>query len=252
MGGYPLINNPQNMFTDPHHHHQSSQPKTLLPKDHSHSLDLPKPSGYASNSYQKPTQFPLLLSQPIFQSPDTFGRSHSGWPQDKVSLPPLSHVFMSPQDSPAPIMSSRSPLAHIPSFGASLVDKEPKGLESHSACADRHMMANTTQTFSCMTLSSRRQGTKSKNVEEAELPRAKRPLLFVDEVRHPVISKPRWQDSERLGLLEAIVHDKALDDLSTFRWDWISLTVGKAKPACKEQWLCEVLPALLQKPSSLE
>ncbi|KAI8372962.1 uncharacterized protein BYT42DRAFT_578720 [Radiomyces spectabilis] len=56
--------------------------------------------------------------------------------------------------------------------------------------------------------------------------------------------KPRWQDSERLDLLEAVIKEKNLNDMSTFRWDRIALAVGRAKKACKDQWRREVLPAL--------
>ncbi|OAD77973.1 hypothetical protein PHYBLDRAFT_141831 [Phycomyces blakesleeanus NRRL 1555(-)] len=243
-------------------------------------MDLPQPSGYEhhqAHHYQSPSpSFPVLLSPPILQSTaatTTYDRTCSGWPTKyQISLPPLSHVLLNTQsDSLAPIMSthSPSPIEHkLPFVSTALTEADRKsgsgscsgGLEPQTSStsntcvtsSNRHTIAHTAQTFSCMSLSSdRRQGYKSKaEIEEDELPRAKRPLLFVEDVKQPVISKPRWQDSERLVLLEAIVHDKALDDLSTFRWDWISLTVGKAKPACKEQWLCDVLPALLQKPSS--
>jgi hypothetical protein len=58
--------------------------------------------------------------------------------------------------------------------------------------------------------------------------------------------KPRWQDSERLDLLEAIVKDKKLDDMKTIRWDRIAVAVGKAKKACKDQWRREILPNLMK------
>lgn len=58
--------------------------------------------------------------------------------------------------------------------------------------------------------------------------------------------KPRWQDAERLELLEAIVKEKELDDMTTIRWDRISLAVGRAKKACKDQWRREVLPNLMR------
>ncbi|KAI8377716.1 uncharacterized protein BYT42DRAFT_571345 [Radiomyces spectabilis] len=60
-----------------------------------------------------------------------------------------------------------------------------------------------------------------------------------------LLCKPRWQDAERLELLEAIVQDKQLNNMATFRWDRISMAVGRAKKACKDQWRREVLPALM-------
>ncbi|KAI8339879.1 hypothetical protein BC941DRAFT_236300 [Chlamydoabsidia padenii] len=61
------------------------------------------------------------------------------------------------------------------------------------------------------------------------------------------IVKPRWQEAERLDLLKAIVKEKHLDDMTSFSWDRISLVVGRAKKACKDQWRREVLPALMEK-----
>lgn len=59
-------------------------------------------------------------------------------------------------------------------------------------------------------------------------------------------NKPRWQEAERLELLEAIVKEKELDDMSTIRWDRISLAVGRAKKACKDQWRREILPNMMR------
>ncbi|OBZ91496.1 hypothetical protein A0J61_00462 [Choanephora cucurbitarum] len=59
-------------------------------------------------------------------------------------------------------------------------------------------------------------------------------------------NKPRWQDSERQELMEAIVKEKNLDDMSTIPWDKISKAVGRAKKACKDQWRREVLPGLIK------
>ncbi|KAI8889384.1 hypothetical protein K501DRAFT_329180 [Backusella circina FSU 941] len=50
-------------------------------------------------------------------------------------------------------------------------------------------------------------------------------------VSSDVLAKPRWQESERLELLEAIVKEKGLDDMKTIRWDRIAMVVGKAKKA---------------------
>ncbi|CAO3592646.1 unnamed protein product [Absidia cylindrospora] len=59
--------------------------------------------------------------------------------------------------------------------------------------------------------------------------------------------KPRWQETERMDLLKAIVKEKQLDDMKSFSWDKISLAVGRAKKACKDQYRREVLPALMEK-----
>lgn len=61
-----------------------------------------------------------------------------------------------------------------------------------------------------------------------------------------VSNKPRWQDSERQNLIEAIVHEKKLDDMTSIPWDKVSRVVGRAKKACKDQWRREVLPSLLK------
>ncbi|KAG2234947.1 hypothetical protein INT48_005101 [Thamnidium elegans] len=68
----------------------------------------------------------------------------------------------------------------------------------------------------------------------------------------PSSNKPRWQETERLELLEAIVKEKELDDMTTIRWDRISLAVGRAKKACKDQWRRELLPNIMKglRPSS--
>ncbi|GAA5808897.1 hypothetical protein MFLAVUS_002296 [Mucor flavus] len=62
----------------------------------------------------------------------------------------------------------------------------------------------------------------------------------------PPSNKPRWQEAERLELLEAIVKEKELDDMTTIRWDRISLAVGRAKKACKDQWRRELLPNIMK------
>jgi hypothetical protein len=61
------------------------------------------------------------------------------------------------------------------------------------------------------------------------------------------MNKPRWQEAERLELLEAIVKEKNLDDMTSIRWDLISLAVGRAKKACKDQWRRELLPNLMRR-----
>jgi hypothetical protein len=60
------------------------------------------------------------------------------------------------------------------------------------------------------------------------------------------INRPRWQDSERQDLIEAIVKEKNLDDMSTIPWDRVSKAVGRAKKACKDQWRRELLPGLVR------
>lgn len=63
-------------------------------------------------------------------------------------------------------------------------------------------------------------------------------------------TKPRWQAAEKRGLLEAIVREKNLDDMASIRWDRISMAVGRAKKACKDQWRRELLPGLLKSDDS--
>ncbi|KAG1465915.1 hypothetical protein G6F56_004791 [Rhizopus delemar] len=59
--------------------------------------------------------------------------------------------------------------------------------------------------------------------------------------------KPRWNDNERKDLLEAIVKEKNLDDMSTICWERISAEVGRATKACKDQWRRELLPNIRKK-----
>ncbi|KAI7866194.1 hypothetical protein BDF14DRAFT_1882885 [Spinellus fusiger] len=59
--------------------------------------------------------------------------------------------------------------------------------------------------------------------------------------------KPRWKDAERLCLFKAIVKDKRLSDMATFRWNKIALEVGRSKKACKDQWRRELLPNFMHK-----
>ncbi|CEP07361.1 hypothetical protein [Parasitella parasitica] len=61
-----------------------------------------------------------------------------------------------------------------------------------------------------------------------------------------VTNKPRWQEAERISLIEAIVQEKELDDMTTIPWDKVSKAVGRAKKACKDQWRREILPHLLK------
>ncbi|KAG1146660.1 hypothetical protein G6F37_004687 [Rhizopus arrhizus] len=62
--------------------------------------------------------------------------------------------------------------------------------------------------------------------------------------------KPRWNDAERQELLEAIVREKNLDDMSTICWERIAAVVGRATKACKDQWRREVLPNIRSRFSS--
>jgi hypothetical protein len=59
--------------------------------------------------------------------------------------------------------------------------------------------------------------------------------------------KPRWQETERLDLLKAVVKEKQLDDMTSFSWENISSAVGKSRKACKDQYRREILPALFEK-----
>ncbi|KAK4519626.1 Cytochrome b5 heme-binding domain-containing protein [Mucor velutinosus] len=59
-------------------------------------------------------------------------------------------------------------------------------------------------------------------------------------------NKPRWQDFERQTLIESIVQEKELDNMSSIPWDKVSRVVGRAKKACQDQWRREILPHLLK------
>ncbi|KAI8985069.1 hypothetical protein BDB01DRAFT_788819 [Pilobolus umbonatus] len=78
------------------------------------------------------------------------------------------------------------------------------------------------------------------------LPRSNSSKSIASNTSSNTINKPRWQEAERLGLLEAIVKEKNLDDMASIRWDRISLAVGRAKKACKDQWRREILPHLMK------
>ncbi|CAO3619105.1 unnamed protein product [Mucor fragilis] len=61
-----------------------------------------------------------------------------------------------------------------------------------------------------------------------------------------ISNKPRWQDFERQTLIEIIVQEKELDNMSSIPWDKVSQVVGRAKKACQDQWRREILPHLLK------
>lgn len=93
----------------------------------------------------------------------------------------------------------------------------------------------------------RRRGRPRKN---NKLPTLEQPVHFYQEddtsgATSP--NKPRWQDAEKRELIEAIVKEKNLDDMTSIRWDRISMTVGRAKKACKDQWRRVLLPDLLKR-----
>ncbi|KAI9249640.1 hypothetical protein BY458DRAFT_525412 [Sporodiniella umbellata] len=58
--------------------------------------------------------------------------------------------------------------------------------------------------------------------------------------------KPRWSMEDRVQLIQAIIQDKQLDDMTTFDWNTIATGVQRNHKACKDQWRREILP-LLQK-----
>ncbi|CAO3650817.1 unnamed protein product [Cunninghamella blakesleeana] len=60
------------------------------------------------------------------------------------------------------------------------------------------------------------------------------------------ITKPRWSNKERSKLLIAVIEEKQLENLSTFRWKEISKQLNSKRScrACRYQWKYELLPRL--------
>ncbi|KAI9273595.1 hypothetical protein BY458DRAFT_570422 [Sporodiniella umbellata] len=147
----------------------------------------------------------------------------SEWRQE-LRLPPVSQILL-PMDSEDDYCSS--------SYSPSLYS-----ISSHSAS-----LSSSSPSRSML---SRRRGRPKKS-EMTETIKKKRSVHSFISVAQ---QKPRWNDAEKQYLLEAIVKEKKLDDMSTISWDRISAVVGRATKACKDQWRRELLPNIRSRKKS--
>lgn len=157
-------------------------------------------------------------------------------------IPPLSHS--SSYSSLRSVASSHHSKANLLSRAATLASRR-RGRPRKSAVVINATTTTTTTEFKIVDMSSTyHNGSSSSsggiNDDKTE---ASSPAATSSSTTH---NKPRWQEAERLELLEAIVKEKNLDDMATIRWDRISLAVGRAKKACKDQWRRELLPNLMR------
>ncbi|KAI9271754.1 hypothetical protein BDA99DRAFT_500893 [Phascolomyces articulosus] len=58
--------------------------------------------------------------------------------------------------------------------------------------------------------------------------------------------RPRWTDQERKKLLLAVINEKKLKKMSSFRWHAISQKVNRVQKVCKKEWRQDLLPSFIQ------
>jgi hypothetical protein len=184
--------------------------------------------------------------------------------QTNQQLPPLSYLLSeyasSPSASPSSTQNTSDDFFYnlatpAAASALSISSASSSSASSVGSCTSTSTLQSQQQpqfrSFRTL-MHSRRRGRPKKtlSVKMAEEPK----VVNFDQV-HPqtpvmvsngTINKPRWQDSERQDLIEAIVKEKSLDDMSTIPWDKVSKAVGRAKKACKDQWRRELLPGLVR------
>ncbi|KAL7318183.1 hypothetical protein PS15m_004440 [Mucor circinelloides] len=204
------------------------------------------------------------IAQVLSSSPtDTFGSPAS-------STCSLNMLLSTPV---CPSMTSSCSSSTTSSISSSFSDYIPqqatrKTLRRTTACtfpANRRgrprKNPNTATTTSTNATTTSKKGSKNKKKDETEIKIIKSEYEKVAAVTAAttvatnlalktnaafVPNKPRWQDSERQTLIEVIVQEKELDNMSTIPWDKVSKVVGRAKKACQDQWRREILPHLLK------
>ncbi|KAL9553941.1 hypothetical protein PS6_003662 [Mucor atramentarius] len=187
------------------------------------------------------------IAQVLSSSPtDTFGSPAS-------STCSLNMLLSTPV---CPSMTSSCSSSTTSSISSSFSDYIPqqatrKTLRRTTACtfpANRRgrprKNPNTATTTSTNATTTSKKGSKNKKKDETEIKIIKSEYEKTNAAFVP--NKPRWQDSERQTLIEVIVQEKELDNMSTIPWDKVSKVVGRAKKACQDQWRREILPHLLK------
>ncbi|KAI7888380.1 uncharacterized protein EV154DRAFT_604818 [Mucor mucedo] len=206
-----------------HHQRLPSLSNLLLPHHYSSSsLSLVEDASSSSSPWASGSN--LLYSPNLNHHSDDSSSIYST--QRPSLIPPLSTStsFSSLKSSASSIKSTGTPKASLLSRAATFTARRrgrPKK-SALTAVVDKNEIKIVDMTYNYANESSHHQGSPSCN------------------------NKPRWQEAERLELLEAIVKEKELDDMTTIRWDRISLAVGRAKKACKDQWRRELLPNILK------
>lgn len=203
------------------------------------------------NFYQLPPISNLLLSTSN-TSPSLYQHYNNSWNSWESS----SKILYSPSDDSSSTTYSY-PYSQPISSTATLI--EPLASSSIRSTKGSHSLkmasSKKKETFlSRAATFTRRRGRPRKNV----IPTPETPIYDEGLSIHtgsnfsttPSPIKPRWQDAEKRELIEAIVKEKNLDDMASIRWDRISMTVGRAKKACKDQWRRVLLPDLLKRTDS--
>jgi hypothetical protein len=147
-----------------------------------------------------------------------YGSTISSFPQENdCRLPSFSQILLSIDAHGFPLDVSPSSLGLLHNYSSSI--------SLHSASSSQSSR-------------SRRRGRPRKS--ECGYSKAKQHTDHVSP-------RPRWNNTERHELIEAIIREKKLDDMSTICWDRIAAAVGRATKACKDQWRREVLPNIRSK-----
>ncbi|KAG0169932.1 hypothetical protein DFQ28_002779 [Apophysomyces sp. BC1034] len=216
------------------------------------SQRLPSLNHIFTEENDEPTYQATLATSVTYPTHYTYSRQPalvaSQTPSPPPARPPTSlHHIEAQTSAPAPTSSSTSsPMTE--SIPSSLAKHTSRSRESRSWNADGKPIPpedsnRLLRSFSRKAFSVRRPWHHGKKQPQREEDKERERYTLSITAPTPLL-KPRWQDSERLHLFEAIVKYKELDDMASFRWDMISVDVGRPKKACKDQWRREVLPAI--------
>ncbi|KAI8090032.1 uncharacterized protein BX664DRAFT_386424 [Halteromyces radiatus] len=168
---------------------------------------------------------------------------------DKSSLQTNNDLTLNPGYPDASIICNHPSSSHcrLPSF-SSLLSWTPETSSSIDHCSPSTFCQTQQQPLPSISSTIYNTSMDTRRTKKTKLLSRKSSVTFKPyQVDDLTSVKPRWQETERKNLLKAIVKEKQLDDMTSFSWDRISLAVGRAKKACKDQWRREVLPALLDK-----
>ncbi|KAI9256297.1 hypothetical protein EDC94DRAFT_210353 [Helicostylum pulchrum] len=166
-------------------------------------------------------------------------------------LPSLSDLLLpfnqdQPLYSPSDDTASTYQASLIPPLSTSTSFSSLRSCTSSTKSTPKASLLSRAATFTGRRRGRPRKPTEIKNVDMSYQATDHSTESTAAAATTPASNKPRWQEAERLELLEAIVKEKELDDMTTIRWDRISLAVGRAKKACKDQWRRELLPNLMR------
>ncbi|KAF7725183.1 hypothetical protein EC973_000349 [Apophysomyces ossiformis] len=185
-------------------------------------------------------------SQPMSTSITYTSSCRSSFPSS--SLPFINTISPSLSAFQPPVTTSKSEPTSLPSSSGPFTFSEVAGHKDHP-CLPRprnKSIQSDGHGRSLRSLSRRKSSGYRDYLSYKTEPQmnAEGKRKFSGTASESISKKPRWKNSERLLLFEAIAKVKQLDDMTSYSWDKIAESVGRSNKACKDQWRREVLPAI--------